>query len=57
MKVLGFNVSEIKGIQKKTFKDIDDREYIFKTLRCSHMIAQATTILRIYFTSSHIKHI
>ena len=54
MKVLGFNVSEIKGIQKKTFKDID-REYIFKTLGCSHMIAQATTILRIYFTSSHIK--
>ena len=49
-------MSEIKGIQQKTFKDID-REYIFKTFGCSHMIAQATAILRIYFTSSHVKHI
>ena len=56
MKVLGFNMSEIQGIQQKTFKNID-REYIFKTLGYSHRIAQATAILRIYFTSSHIKHI
>lgn len=46
-------MSEIKQIQQKTFIDID-REYLFKTLGGSHMIAQATTILSIYFTSSLI---